>query len=73
MFKEFKHKDGVIEVTRSEDTITVNPKEADGVIKVNKNQPKESLVQEVENKLNLIYTGSPVIIKEFIKWLEEVL
>lgn len=73
MVKKFNHKDGVIEVTRGEDTITVDPKEAEGVIKVNKNQPKESLVQEVEDKLNLIYSGSPVIIKEFIKWLEEVL
>ncbi len=71
--KEFKHKDGNIRVTQEEHNITVNPTEKDEIIKVNKHQPKESVLQEIEDKLNLIYTESPLIIKEFIQWLEEVL
>ena len=73
MVKKFEHKDGTIEVTRDEDSIVVNPKEKDGVIKVASNQSKESLLHEVESKLNLMYGKSPAVVKEFIRWLEDVI
>ena len=72
MDKEFKHKEGTIKVTQQEDSITVNPLEKEGIIEVNNSQSKESILQEVEDKLNLMYTGYPTVVKEFIKWLEDV-
>ncbi|MBC8061620.1 MAG: hypothetical protein H7Y18_13265 [Clostridiaceae bacterium] len=72
MEKQFKHKDGNIKITQEEFSITVDPLEKKEVIKVDSDQSKESLLNEIEDKLNLIYTGSPAIIKEFIKWLEDV-
>jgi hypothetical protein len=73
MVKKFEHKDGTFEVTRVEDNIVVNPTEKDGVIKVASNQSKESLLHEVEGKLNVMYTKSPAVVKEFIRWLEDVI
>lgn len=73
MVKKFEHKDGTIEVTRDEDSIVVNPTEKDGIIKVASNQSKESLLHEVESKLNLMYGKSPAVVKEFIRWLEDVI
>ena len=73
MVKKFEHKDGTFEVTHVEDNIVVNPLEKDGVIKVASNQSKESLLHEVEGKLNLMYTKSPAVVKEFIRWLEDVI
>ena len=72
MEKQFKHKDGNIKVTQEEYTITVDPLEKKEVINVDSTQSKESVLKEIEDKLNLIYTGSHVIVKEFIKWLEDV-
>ena len=72
MEKQFKHKDGNIKVTQEEDIITVDPLEKKEVINVDSTQSKESLLREIEDKLNLIYAGSHVIVKEFIKWLEDV-
>ena len=73
MVKRFKHKDGTIEVTQEKDNIIVNPVEKDGMIKVASNQSKESLLHEVEDKLNEMYGKSPAIVKEFIRWLEDVI
>ena len=72
MEKEFKHKDGNIKVTQDEDYIVVNPTGKEETITVDNTQPKESIIKEVENKLNKIYAGSPAVVKEFIKWLDEV-
>ena len=72
MENQFKHKDGTIKVTQEEYTITVDPLEKKEVINVDSTQSKESLLKEIEDKLNLIYVGSHVIVKEFIKWLEDV-
>ena len=72
MEKQFKHKDGNIKVTQGEHSITVDPLEKKEVIKIDSAQSKASILKETEAKLNLIYTGSPAIIKEFIKWLEDV-
>ena len=72
MEKQFKHKDGNIKVTQEEDIITVDPLEKKEVINVDSTQSKESILREIEDKLNLIYAGSHVIVKEFIKWLEDV-
>ena len=72
MEKQFRHKDGNIKVTQEGDSITVDPLEKKEVIKVNSAQTKESLLNEIETKLNVVYTGSPTIVKEFIKWLEDV-
>jgi hypothetical protein len=73
MVKKFEHKDGTIEVTREKDNIVVNPTEKDGIIKVASNQSKESLLNEIEDKLNIMYDRSPAVVKEFIRWLEDVL
>ena len=72
MEKQFKHKDGNIKVTQEEHTITVDPVNRKEVINVDSTQSKASVLKEIEDKLNLIYTGSHVIVKEFIKWLEDV-
>lgn len=72
MEKQFKHKDGNIKVTQEEFSITVDPLDKKEVIKVDSAQSKDSILNEIEDKLNIIYTGSPVIVKEFIKWLEDV-
>ena len=72
MEKEFKHKDGNIKVTQEEDYLIVDPTEKEGTITVDNTQPKASVIKEVENKLNKIYAGSPAVVKEFIKWLDEV-
>jgi hypothetical protein len=71
--KEFKHEEGIIEVTHSTNNITIDPKEKDDVINVKKDQSKESIIEEIKEKLTLIYTDSPSIVKDFITWLEEVL
>lgn len=72
MEKEFKHKDGNIKITQDEDMLVVNPAEKKETITVSNAQPKENVLKEVEEKLNTIYAGSPVVVREFIKWLEEV-
>ena len=72
MENQFKHKDGNIKITQEEDYITIDPLEKKEVIKVESDQSKASLLKEIESKLNLIYTGSNGIVKEFIKWLEDV-
>ena len=72
MEKQFKHKDGNIRVIKEKDSIIVDPLEKKEVIKVNSAQTKESLLNEIETKLNVVYTGYPNIVKEFIKWLEDV-
>jgi len=72
MENQFKHKDGNIKITQEEDYITIDPLEKKEVIKVESDQSKASLLKEIEGKLNLIYTGSNGIVKEFIKWLEDV-
>ncbi len=71
--KEFKHDEGKIEVTQDENNITVNPTEKEGSITVSKNQPKESLIHEIEDRLVTMYEGSPLIVKEFIIWLQDVI
>ena len=73
MVKKFEHKDGTIEVTQEKDNIIVNPVEKVGMIKVASNQSRESLFHEVEDKLNEMYGKSPLIVKEFIRWLEDVI
>lgn len=72
MEQQFKHKDGNIKVTQEEDSITIDPLEKKEVIKVDSDQSKASLLKEIEDRLNLVYTGSHSIVKEFIKWLEDV-
>ena len=67
MTKKFEHKDGTIEVTREKDSIIVNPSEKEGIIKVASNQSKETLLNEVEAKLNVMYSKSPNVVKEFIR------
>ena len=73
MAKKFEHKDGTIEVTRDKDSIIVNPSEKDGIIKVASNQSKENLLNEIEVKLNVMYGKTPKVVKEFIRWLEDVI
>lgn len=73
MVKKFEHKDGTIEVTQEKDNIIVNPVEKVGMIKVASNQSRASLFHEVEVKLNEMYGKSPAIVKEFIRWLEDVI
>ncbi|MDP4145719.1 MAG: hypothetical protein Q8936_14735 [Bacillota bacterium] len=71
--KKFTHDNGSIEVTKENNILKVNPVEKDGEIHVNTNQSKESLFQEIEDKLNLIYVESPEVVKDFITWLEVVI
>ena len=73
MEKQFKHKDGNIRVIQEEYSITVDPLDKEEVIKVDSAQSKDSMLNEIEDRLNNVYTGSPTIVKEFIKWLENVI
>ena len=40
--------------------------------KYNVNNKPYNKIKEIEDRLNLVYTGSHSIVKEFIKWLEDV-
>lgn len=73
MIKEFKHNEGKFEVTQDENNITVNPSEKEGSITVSKDQSKETLINEIEDNLVKMYEYSPLIVKEFVIWLQDVI
>lgn len=71
--EEFKHDDGKIEIFQDDDHITINPAKTDQSIKISKNQTKESMLMQIEESLLEIYEESPLVIKEFVVWLQDVL